>query len=95
MGGWFRKEIKDAADLKGLKMRIGGFAGVVTGHIDPKDRSQPSDRTSMRSMSPSGHRPKTQCEHLWSGPAAERGRWRSRHADIRPGQHMRRSKLHP
>jgi TRAP-type mannitol/chloroaromatic compound transport system substrate-binding protein len=29
MGGWFRKEIKDAADLKGLKMRIGGFAGVV------------------------------------------------------------------
>ena len=29
MGGWFRKEIKDAADLNGLKMRIGGFAGVV------------------------------------------------------------------
>jgi TRAP-type mannitol/chloroaromatic compound transport system substrate-binding protein len=29
MGGWFRKEIKDASDLKGLKMRIGGFAGVV------------------------------------------------------------------
>ena len=29
MGGWFRKEIKTVADLKGLKMRIGGFAGVV------------------------------------------------------------------
>jgi TRAP-type mannitol/chloroaromatic compound transport system substrate-binding protein len=29
MGGWFRKEIKDVADLKGLKMRIGGFAGRV------------------------------------------------------------------
>src|SRR5438477_1148962 len=24
MGGWFRKEIKAVADLKGLKMRIGG-----------------------------------------------------------------------
>jgi TRAP-type mannitol/chloroaromatic compound transport system substrate-binding protein len=29
MGGWFRKEIKDVADLNGLKMRIGGFAGTV------------------------------------------------------------------
>jgi TRAP-type mannitol/chloroaromatic compound transport system substrate-binding protein len=29
MGGWFRKEIKDPADLNGLKMRIGGFAGRV------------------------------------------------------------------
>jgi TRAP-type mannitol/chloroaromatic compound transport system substrate-binding protein len=29
MGGWFRKEIKTVADLKGLKMRIGGFAGKV------------------------------------------------------------------
>ena len=29
MGGWFRKEIKTVADLKGLKMRIGGFAGHV------------------------------------------------------------------
>ena len=27
MGGWFRKEIKSAADLKGLKMRISGLAG--------------------------------------------------------------------
>ena len=29
MGGWFRKEIKTVADLKGLKMRIGGTAGIV------------------------------------------------------------------
>ena len=29
MGGWYRKEIKTVADLKGLKMRIGGFAGQV------------------------------------------------------------------
>jgi TRAP-type mannitol/chloroaromatic compound transport system substrate-binding protein len=29
MGGWFRKEIKTVADLKGLKYRIGGYAGQV------------------------------------------------------------------
>ncbi len=29
MGGWYRKEIKNAGDIKGLKMRIGGFAGKV------------------------------------------------------------------
>jgi TRAP-type mannitol/chloroaromatic compound transport system substrate-binding protein len=29
MGGWFRKEIKTADDLKGLKFRVGGFAGQV------------------------------------------------------------------
>jgi TRAP-type mannitol/chloroaromatic compound transport system substrate-binding protein len=29
MGGWFRKEIKTVEDLKGVKMRIGGFAGQV------------------------------------------------------------------
>jgi len=29
MGGWFRKEIKSVADLKGVKMRVGGFAGKV------------------------------------------------------------------
>ena len=27
MGGWFRKEIKTVDDIKGLKMRIGGWAG--------------------------------------------------------------------
>ncbi len=29
MGGWFRKEIKSVKDLKGLKFRVGGFAGKV------------------------------------------------------------------
>ena len=29
MGGWFRKEIKTPDDMKGVKMRIGGFAGRV------------------------------------------------------------------
>jgi len=29
MGGWFRKELKTVADLKGIKMRIGGMAGKV------------------------------------------------------------------
>ncbi len=29
MGGWYRKEIKTVADLKGLKFRVGGFAGQV------------------------------------------------------------------
>ncbi|MFG6449569.1 TRAP transporter substrate-binding protein [Roseateles sp. BYS180W] len=29
MGGWYRKEIKSLADIKGMKMRIGGFAGRV------------------------------------------------------------------
>jgi TRAP-type mannitol/chloroaromatic compound transport system substrate-binding protein len=26
MGGWFRKEVKEVADFRGLKFRIGGFA---------------------------------------------------------------------
>lgn len=29
MGGWFRKEVNTAADLQGIKMRIGGFAGKI------------------------------------------------------------------
>ena len=29
MGGWFRKEIKNLADLKGLKMRIPGIGGEI------------------------------------------------------------------
>jgi TRAP-type mannitol/chloroaromatic compound transport system substrate-binding protein len=33
MGGWFRKEIKSVADFKGLKFRIGGFAGKVIERI--------------------------------------------------------------
>jgi TRAP-type mannitol/chloroaromatic compound transport system substrate-binding protein len=29
MAGWYRKEVKSAADIKGLKFRVGGFAGKV------------------------------------------------------------------
>ena len=29
MAGWYRKEIKSIADIKGLKFRVGGFAGKV------------------------------------------------------------------
>ncbi|MEZ5728445.1 MAG: TRAP transporter substrate-binding protein [Burkholderiaceae bacterium] len=33
MGGWFRKEVKSLADIKGLKFRIGGFGGKVVERI--------------------------------------------------------------
>ena len=33
MGGWFKKEIKSVNDLKGLKMRIPGFAGKVLARV--------------------------------------------------------------
>ncbi|MFN9209442.1 MAG: TRAP transporter substrate-binding protein [Betaproteobacteria bacterium] len=33
MGGWYRKEIKSLADVKGLKMRIGGFGGRILERI--------------------------------------------------------------
>jgi len=33
MGGWFRKEINSPDDLKGLKMRIGGFAGTIVSKL--------------------------------------------------------------
>lgn len=33
MGGWFRNEIKSVDDLKGLKFRIGGFAGRVVSKL--------------------------------------------------------------
>ena len=29
MGGWFRREVNTAADLQGIKMRIGGMAGKI------------------------------------------------------------------
>ena len=33
MGGWWRKEIKSLADLKGQKFRTGGFGGVIMARI--------------------------------------------------------------
>ncbi|HCU53547.1 MAG TPA: ABC transporter substrate-binding protein [Gammaproteobacteria bacterium] len=33
MGGWFRKEIKSLADLKGLKMRIPGLGGQILSRL--------------------------------------------------------------
>jgi len=36
MGGWFKKEINSIEDLKGLKMRIPGFAGEVLAKLGAK-----------------------------------------------------------
>ena len=33
MGGWFRKEIKSVEDFKGLKFRVGGFAGTIIAKV--------------------------------------------------------------
>ena len=33
MGGWFRKELKSVEDMKGLKFRIGGFAGTIVSKL--------------------------------------------------------------
>src|SRR5919197_5496016 len=33
MGGWFRKEIKSIDDFKGLKFRVGGFAGTIIAKV--------------------------------------------------------------
>jgi len=33
MGGWYRKPLKGLADIKGMKMRIGGFGGKVLSAI--------------------------------------------------------------
>jgi TRAP-type mannitol/chloroaromatic compound transport system substrate-binding protein len=33
MGGWFRKELNTPDDLKGVKMRIAGFAGAVMSKV--------------------------------------------------------------
>ena len=41
MGGWFNKEIKSAADLKGLKMRIPGLGGTVMSKLGVSTVSLP------------------------------------------------------
>ena len=41
MGGWYRKEIKTVEDMKGLKFRVGGFAGKVTGRLGAVSQNIP------------------------------------------------------
>jgi TRAP-type mannitol/chloroaromatic compound transport system substrate-binding protein len=41
MGGWFRKEIKSVADLKGLKFRMGGFGGKIMERLGVVPQSIP------------------------------------------------------
>lgn len=41
MGGWFRKEINTVDDLKGLKFRLGGFAGAILAKNGVVPQSQP------------------------------------------------------
>ncbi|MDH5472475.1 MAG: TRAP transporter substrate-binding protein [Gammaproteobacteria bacterium] len=42
MGGWFKKEINSIDDLKGLKMRIPGFAGEVLAKLGAKPTNIPA-----------------------------------------------------
>ncbi len=42
MGGWFQKEINSVEDLKGLKMRIPGFAGEVLAKLGAKPTNIPA-----------------------------------------------------
>ena len=42
MGGWFKKEINSVEDLKGLKMRIPGFAGEVLARLGAKPTNIPA-----------------------------------------------------
>jgi TRAP-type mannitol/chloroaromatic compound transport system substrate-binding protein len=57
MGGWFKKEIKSLDDLKGLKMRIPGFAGeimakvgVLVTNIAPGELYTALDRNSIDAL---------------------------------------------
>ena len=43
MAGWFRKEVRAASDLQGLKVRIGGFAGKVFQLLGAEPVSIPKD----------------------------------------------------
>ena len=44
MGGWFRKEINTVADLKGLKMRIGGIGGRILEKVGVVPQQIAADR---------------------------------------------------
>ena len=53
MGGWFRKEIKEVADLNGLKMRIAGLAGQR--HAEARRRAAADRRRRNLSGAGKGH----------------------------------------
>ncbi len=53
MGGWFRKEIKTVDDFKGLKMRIGGWAGKT--RVQARRRSAADRRRRHLSGAGEGH----------------------------------------
>jgi TRAP-type mannitol/chloroaromatic compound transport system substrate-binding protein len=42
MGGWYRKEIKSVADLKGMKIRMGGFVGKVAERLGMVPQNLPA-----------------------------------------------------
>ncbi len=60
MGGWFRKEIKSSEDLKGLKFRVGGFAGTIIAKVGGVPQQiaagdiYPARSRRARSMRPNG-----------------------------------------
>ncbi len=51
MGGWFRKEINSADDLKGLKMRIPGLGGDVMAKLGASPVSLPGGQIYENLMS--------------------------------------------
>ena len=64
MAGWFRKEIKPLDDVKGLKMRIAGFGGVLLERLGGVPQNIPGGDITRRlkkgrSMRPSGSGPTT------------------------------------
>jgi TRAP-type mannitol/chloroaromatic compound transport system substrate-binding protein len=48
MGGWYRKEIKSVADVKGMKMRIGGFGARCSSAWAACRRTSPAARSTRR-----------------------------------------------
>jgi len=49
MGGWFRKEIRSLADLRGLKMRIPGLGGKVMARLGAVPQTLPGATSTLRS----------------------------------------------
>lgn len=51
MGGWFRREIRTAADLNGLKMRVGGLGAPIMQRLGvmPRNVAQPQIAAALQS----------------------------------------------